>query len=128
MVVGGYAVAFHGYSRSTGDIDLWIRCSRKNAEKVWKALKRFGAPLFDLTVKDLHTLGTVFQMGVIPSRIDLILKIDGVTYEEAWKAHISIDIDGMTIPVIGKDHLLINKKASNRPKDQNDILWIESEF
>lgn len=127
MVVGGFAVAFHGYLRSTGDIDLWIRCSAENAKRVWKALQEFGAPLFDLTLDDLQTPGTVFQMGVIPTRIDVILKIDGVDFDDAWKDHTMIGVEDMSVPVIGKEHLLINKKASNRPKDQNDILWLESE-
>ena len=127
MVVGGFAMAFHGYTRATGDIDLWISCSTENAERVWKALLEFGAPLFDLTLDDLKTPGMVFQMGVVPSRIDVIMEIDGVDFEGAWKEHKIVEIDGMQIPVIGKTQLLVNKKATGRPKDLNDVLWIESE-
>lgn len=127
MVVGGFAMAFHGYTRATGDIDLWIRCSSNNAERVWKALQKFGAPLFNLTLDDLKTPGMVFQMGVVPSRIDVIMEIDGVDFESAWKEHKVVEIDRMEVPVIGKTQLLVNKKATGRPKDLNDVLWIESE-
>jgi Nucleotidyl transferase of unknown function (DUF2204) len=127
MVVGGYAMAFHGYVRATGDIDLWIRPSDENAEKVWLALKQFGAPLFDLTKVDLKTLGMVFQIGMIPNRIDVITQIDGVEFEDAWKEHKTVEIDGLQIPIIGKIQLLINKKSTGRPKDNIDALWLQSE-
>lgn len=127
LVVGGYAMSFHGYVRGTGDIDLWIRASSENAEKVWQALKTFGAPLFDLSVDDLQILGTVYQIGVIPSRIDVITEIDGVDFEEAWKERQNVEIEGLNIPVIAKPHLLLNKKATGRPKDLNDVLWMEGE-
>ena len=127
MVVGGYAMAFHGFVRATGDIDLWIRCSEKNADGVWKALQKFGAPLFDLKVEDLQTPGMVFQIGLAPSRIDVITQIDGVDFEDAWKEHEIVEIEGLKIPVIGKVQLLINKRSTGRPKDRNDVLWLESE-
>jgi hypothetical protein len=127
LVVGGYAMAFHGYVRATGDIDLWIRCSHDNAEKVWRALQVFGAPLFDWTVDDFQTPGMVFQIGVVPSRIDVITKIDGVDFENAWATREIVNVEELTIPVITKAHLLLNKKATGRPKDLNDVLWIESE-
>ena len=127
MVVGGYAMAFHGYVRATGDIDLWIHASPENAERVWQALKTFGAPLFDLTKTDLQTLGIVFQIGLVPSRIDVITQIDGVEFEDAWKEHQTVEIDGLQIPIIGKTQLLINKKSAGRPKDNIDALWLQSE-
>jgi hypothetical protein len=127
LVVGGYAMAFHGFVRATGDIDLWIRCSDENAEKVCRALQKFGAPLFDLKMQDLKTPGMIFQIGMIPSRIDVITQIDGVDFEEAWAEHKAVEIEGLKISVIGKAHLLVNKKSTDRPKDRNDALWLESE-
>lgn len=127
LVVGGYAMAFHGYVRATGDIDLWIRISDENAEKVWRALERFGAPLFDLNLDDLKTPGMVFQIGIVPSRIDVITAIDGVEFEEAWREHKTIEIENLQIPVIGKTQLLINKQSTGRPKDRNDALWLLDE-
>lgn len=126
LVVGGYAMAFHGYVRATGDIDLWIRSTPENAERVWKALNTFGAPLFDLTKEDLQTPGMVFQMGLPPSRIDIITEIDGVEFEEAWKKRNTIEYKESLIPLIDKHLLLVNKKATGRPKDLNDVLWLES--
>lgn len=127
LVVGGYAMAFHGYVRATGDIDLWIRASDDNAEKVWRALKTFGAPLFDLNIEDLKTPGMVFQIGLVPSRIDVITQINGVEFDEAWNEHETVEIEGLTIPVIGKTQLLKNKKSTGRVKDRNDALWLEDE-
>lgn len=125
MVVGGYAIAFHGYVRGTGDIDLWIRISDENSERVWKALKTFGAPLFDLSIEDLKAAGMVFQMGLPPNRIDIINKIKGVDFDEAWPNRTFIEIHGLTIPIVAKPELLINKRAMNRPKDLADIIWLE---
>jgi hypothetical protein len=127
LVVGAYAMAFHGFVRATGDIDLWIRISEENAAKVWRALERFGAPLFDLSLEDLQTPEMVFQIGIVPSRIDIITQIDGVEFDEAFKAHKIVEIEGLKIPVIGKSHLLINKQSTDRIKDRNDALWLESE-
>ena len=120
-------MAFHGYVRATGDIDLWIQCSDENAEKVWRALQTFGAPLFDLNIEDLKTLGMVFQIGLVPSRIDVITQIDGVDFEDAWKEHKTVEIENLQIPVIGKTQLLTNKKSTGRAKDRNDALWLEDE-
>lgn len=127
MIVGGYALAFHGLVRATGDIDLWIRCSEENAKKVWRALQKFGAPLFNLNIEDLKIPGIVFQIGMPPSRIDVITQIDAVDFSEAWREHKTVEIEGLEIPVIGKTHLLVNKKSTGRAKDRNDVLWLESE-
>lgn len=127
LVVGAYAMAFYGFVRATGDIDLWIRCSDENAERVWRALQIFGAPLFDLNIEDLKTPGMVFQIGLVPSRIDVITQIDGVEFEDAWKEHKTVEIENLQIPVIGKAQLLINKKSTGRAKDRNDALWLQDE-
>jgi hypothetical protein len=127
LVVGGYAMAFHGYVRATGDIDLWILRSDENAERVWRALQTFGAPLFDLNIENLKTPGMVFQIGLVPSRIDVITQIDGVEFQEAWKEHKTVEIENLLIPVIGKTQLLINKESTGRAKDRNDALWLKGE-
>src|SRR5580765_3852574 len=125
LIVGGIAMAFHGYVRGTGDIDFWIRISDDNAERVWRALRRFGAPTFDLEKKDLLIKGTVFQIGVIPNRIDIINSIEGVEFEEAWPTRNIAVFEDLRIPTISKPLLLKNKRATGRPKDQIDVLWIE---
>lgn len=127
LLVGGYALGFHGYSRGTGDIDLWIRRDQANSEKVFRALQRFGAPLFDVNGDDFLVENTVFQIGAPPNRIDVITDIDGVDFDEAWPERKVTVVDGIEVPLIGKTWLLINKKATGRPKDIPDILWLERE-
>lgn len=126
MVVGGYAIAFYGYVRGTGDIDLWIRVSNENADRAWRALKIFGAPLFDLKKADLLTPGIVFQMGIPPNRIDIINQITGVDFDEAWTLRTHVEYENLRIPLIGKAQLLENKRKMDRPKDRADIVWLES--
>jgi hypothetical protein len=127
LLVGAYAMAAHGCPRATGDIDLWIRPSGENAERVWRALKRFKAPVRDLTIADLTTSELVFQIGVAPRRIDLLTSIDGVDFDEAWPRRKMIEVDGQRLAVLGRDDLIRNKKACPRSKDQADALWLESE-
>jgi hypothetical protein len=126
LVVGAYAMAAHGYPRATGDIDIWVRPSRENAERVLRALRAFGAPLFDLGPEDLVRNDTVFQIGLAPSRIDLLTGITGVTFEEAWPHRTTTTIGETRIPVLGLNELLRNKRATGRPKDQADVVWLES--
>ena len=125
LVVGAYALAAHGLPRATGDIDFWVRPSLENADAVMEALREFGAPLGDLTRDDLARPGTVFQIGVAPRRIDVLTSIDGVAFPEAWGGRETRTIDGLAIPVLSRAHLLQNKRATNRPKDQLDADWLE---
>lgn len=127
LLVGAYALAAHGLPRATGDMDIWIRCSDENAQRVWRALQRFGAPLFDLTANDLQTPGLVFQIGVVPQRIDILTAIDGVLFDEAWSQRKTVEIEGLIIAVIGRTQLIQNKKAAGRPKDLADVAWLETE-
>ncbi len=120
LLVGGYAVGLHAIPRFTKDLDIFIRPDDPNASRVFAALQAFGAPLADLSPKDLATPGTVFQVGVAPNRIDVINKIDGVTFDEAWDGRTSTTYGGQTVPVIGKAELLRNKIASGRPQDLID--------
>lgn len=86
LVVGAHALAAHGLPRATGDLDLWVRPSRDNAERVWRALESFGAPLDELTLEDPSRPEVVFQIGVVPRRIDVLTSITGVSFEEAWES------------------------------------------
>jgi len=121
LIVGAYAVGAHGIPRATGDIDIWVRPTPENAGCVMRALKRFGAALLDLTEEDLAKPDTVFQLGVAPSRIDVMTGISGVTFEQAWPGRVTIAVEGLAVPVIGRDELLRNKAASGRPKDLIDL-------
>jgi hypothetical protein len=124
LLVGAYAMAAHGRPRATGDIDILVRPSTENATRVIRALKRFGAPLLDLTEADLATPGIVFQIGVQPRRIDIMTEVDGVDFEEAWTTRVTREVDGLRIPVIGRETLLRSKRAAGRPKDQADVAWL----
>jgi hypothetical protein len=125
LVVGAYALAAHGLPRSTGDIDLWVRPTRENAARVWQALQAFGAPLFNLTQEDLEEPGIVFQIGLPPNRIDILTRISGVEFEEAWGNRLEIQVEGRPIPVLGRQELVKNKQASGRPKDLLDVQALE---
>ncbi len=124
LVVGAYAMAAHGLPRATGDIDIWVRATPENAERVLRALQAYGAPLFDLTLADLVRPDTVFQIGIAPSRVDLMTGISGVGFEEAWRNRLTITLEGQLVPVIGLTELLRNKAATGRPKDQADLVWL----
>jgi hypothetical protein len=125
LLVGAYAMAAHGLPRATGDMDIWIRRSEENAARVWRALQRFGAPLAGLTRDDLKALDLVFQIGVAPCRIDILTSIDGVQFDEAWSSREVIEVEGLTIGVIGRSHLIRNKKIVGRPQDIVDVAWLE---
>ena len=127
MLVGAYAMASHGLPRATGDMDIWIRAAPENAPRVWEAITAFGCPLHDLSVEDLYTPDTVFQIGVAPRRIDILTSIDGVDFDDAWPGRYEAPIEGLSVPVIGREHLIQNKRAAGRPKDLADVAWLESE-
>jgi predicted nucleotidyltransferase len=126
LLVGGYAMACHGHPRATGDLDLWIRGDPQTASKVFRALKEFGAPMHDLTVEDLSTPGIVFQIGIEPSRIDILTSISGVQFDDAWERRMNIELEGLSIPVIGRNDLITNKRAIGRPKDIADAETLDS--
>jgi hypothetical protein len=123
LVVGAHAVALHGVPRATGDLDVWFPPEAANAERVWKALAAFGAPLSALGFEqqDLADVDQVFQIGVPPRRIDLLTGISGVTFDEAWPERVVARVSGLDVPFIGRQALLRNKRASGRAKDLADI-------
>jgi len=125
LVVGAYAMAAHGAPRATGDLDIWVRPTAENAERVWAALESFGAPLSQLTQIDLQQAGNVFQIGVVPYRIDVLTRITGIDFEEAWRNRVQIVLEGHTIPVLGKMELIRNKRILGRPKDLGDVETLE---
>jgi hypothetical protein len=125
LLVGAHALAAHGPPRYTGDLDLWVRATPENANRVIAALRSFGAPLFDLTAEDLTQPGVVFQIGVVPRRIDILTSISGVDFEGAWERRQRLDIHGVSMGVIGKQDFIENKRAAGRPKDLLDIALLE---
>ena len=125
MLVGGYAVALHGWPRNTFDIDFWIMANPENAKAVMRAIKAFGAPLQGLTADDFHRPGMVFQIGAEPQRIDIISAVDGLDYADASSRAVKMNVDGLEIKVLSLDDLIINKRSSGRPKDVADAVTLE---
>lgn len=125
LVVGAHALAAYGPARATGDFDIWIRPTAENAERVWKALETFGAPRRKLTKDDLCVPDNVYQIGVAPSRIDLLTSITGVEFDDAWSHRYQAQINGISVAVISREDLLKNKRATGRPKDLADAAWLE---
>lgn len=121
QVVGAYALAAHGYPRATGDIDIWIEATSDNAAAVYRSLAQFGAPISTLTPEDLIADGTVFQIGIAPCRIDILNRIDGVSYQESKSDKHCVTLDGLTIPFLSKKHLIQNKLSTGRLRDKADI-------
>ena len=127
MLVGGYAFSAHGHPRGTLDIDFFIEATQENAEALWRALTEFGAPLASIGVSasDFARENFIYQVGVQPRRIDIITKIDGVEFPDAYARSVEAELDGIKLRVISLEDLLANKKAAGRPKDLVDVTAIE---
>jgi hypothetical protein len=121
LVVGAYALAVHGRPRATGDLDIWIDASQENASRVVSALRSFGAPLTNITERDLTTPETVFQFGLPPRRIDLLTSLTGVSFGDAWPERVLHVVEGLDVPFIGRKRLVINKRATGRTQDLADL-------
>ena len=109
LLVGAYALATHGFPRATAYIDILIKPDSENAFKLYKTLDKFGAPLEDISPDDFADPGIILQIGVAPRRIDILTKIDGMTFDEASKGKEIIKIENLMIPVISRQNLIINK-------------------
>ncbi|MGR3317759.1 MAG: nucleotidyltransferase domain-containing protein [Candidatus Anammoxibacter sp.] len=125
LVVGGYAVAFHGHPRATGDIDIWTAMTEDNAHKTVEALNEFGFNSPDLNGKLFLEKGRNIRMGNPPLRIGILTSIDGVEFEECFKNKETVSIDNIEINFISLVDLKKNKKASGRLQDLADIENLE---
>lgn len=121
LLIGGYAVAHYGYPRTTADLDLWLAVNPGNAERAAAALREFGFDVPQLTTTTLLAANKIVRLGAPPMRIELMTNISGVTFADCYKARVDAVIDGITIPVISLDDLKINKRASGRFKDLDDL-------
>lgn len=121
VVVGAFAVAWHGYARFTADLDILIRPGPPNSQRVLQALAEFGFRSLPISLADLSIAGQVIQLGVQPNRIDLLTGITGVTFEEVWESRISGTLDGVPVNFISRRELIRNKEATNRSKDRADV-------
>jgi hypothetical protein len=121
LIVGGHAVAYHGYPRTTGDIDFFVEVSEANASKLERVLARFGFGSLGLTAKDFLEPGTIVQLGYPPNRIDLVTSISGVAFADAWERRVCDCIEGLPMIFVDRQTLLANKATAGRPKDLADI-------
>ncbi len=122
LLVGGYAVGVYTEPRATKDLDVFVRSNSENSPKVFRALAEYGAPLAGMTPDDFNNRPTmVFQIGTPPLRIDILQRIAGVDFDEAWDARVEGSLDGIPTHVISKEHLIRNKLAVGRKQDLLDV-------
>ena len=132
LIVGGEAVIFHGHVRLTGDVDFFYSVDDANVERLYNVLLEFwnGDIPGSIEVSDLAIRGQIIQFGVPPNRIDLLNEIDGVAFRDAWPyrvvAFLASPVDSIIVPFIGLDQLVVNKTASGRPKDLDDLRFLRS--
>lgn len=121
LVVGGFAVAIHGYPRYTKDIDIWVDMERENAANLIHALSQFGFDSLHLTVEDFLIEDQIIQLGYPPSRIDILVTLPGVDFATCYRARKIIVIDEILVSFIDKADLIKNKRASGRHQDLADL-------
>jgi hypothetical protein len=121
LLIGGYAVSYHGYPRTTADMDVWVGISPDNAQKLVDVFRRFGMHDPSITPSLFQERGKIIRMGVPPMRIEVLTEIDGVAFVECYRARVTAVIDGQTVHLISSEHLRINKRASGRHKDLDDL-------
>ena len=126
LLVGGQAVIAHGYPRLTKDMDLWVRPTVDNGHRILRALAEFGTPLPDFRVKRFTESETLLMLGRDPFRIDLITQIPGLDFESAWARRTSVVLDGSEIPLISRQDLITNKKATGRLQDLADVEALQA--
>jgi len=123
ILVGGYSVVLHGYSRTTGDMDIWMERTSENYERIIKAFQIFGMPLFDMTESNFlsHPIWDVFTFGTPPVAIDIMVKIEGLNFEDVFQKAVYFEDDDLKIRTINRNDLIAAKKIAGRAKDINDL-------
>jgi hypothetical protein len=123
LLVGGFSVILHGYSRTTGDMDIWVERTKENYQKLKQAFLQFGMPVFDMTEDNFlfHPNWDVFTFGIPPVAIDVMVKVKGLDFEQCYQKSVVFEDDELKIRTIHKDNLIEAKKASGRSKDLDDL-------
>jgi hypothetical protein len=121
LLIGGYAVGYHGYPRATNDMDIWIALNPENAIKMTKVIKDFGFDTLDLSTELFLQKDRIVRMGLPPIRIEVLLEISGVQFDQCYEERIDAAIDDIPVKLINLKHLKINKRASGRYKDLDDL-------
>ena len=125
LIVGGHAVAFHGYPRFTDDMDCLVRPSRENGVRIVSALRQFGFASLGLTPADFEAEDRMVQLGRAPNRVDLLTRLHDVEFDDAWASKVVGEIDGVPLWFIDRESLLRSKRATGRPQDLADVAYIE---
>lgn len=121
LIVGGYALAFHGRPRFTGDIDFWIGVSADNAERLMRVLRDFGFGSLTLTAQDFMNEDIVVQFGYEPNRIDIITSVTGLDFETSFEHSVKVNLDGLMVNFLHLEDLKKNKASTGRKKDMDDL-------
>jgi len=121
VIVGGYALAFHGAPRYTGDLDIMVKADSENAARIIKALEKFGFGEAGLTPDDFQQVEKVVQLGVPPVRVDILTSLTGVSSDEAFSGRVEGTYGGVSVYFLGRDQLVANKRALGRKRDLADI-------
>lgn len=125
LIVGAFALAVHGHVRATKDLDVWVRPSPDNAERVLKAVREFGGSIEGLSAEDFTVPGTIIQLGVAPTRIDLLTRIQGLDFETAWGSRVEATYGDQRVFVLSRADLIASKRAAARPQDLADLQALE---
>jgi hypothetical protein len=126
LVVGGYAFGFHVEPRTTKDLDIWVDPSPENVRLLYRALAEFGAPLAEVTEENFRNPDLVYQIGVPPNRIDIIMGLENITFDAAWKNRYETTYAEEKVYVVSRDDLIKIKRAAGRPQDLEDVKGLES--
>jgi hypothetical protein len=121
LIIGGYAVIKHTEPRYTKDLDFWVSVEDDNPERLYRALKRFGAPLTNLSSEDFSREGFFYTMGMAPRRVDILFNLTDLDFDECWKRRVESDLGGVTVYFISASDLIINKEAVGRYQDLADV-------
>jgi hypothetical protein len=125
LIVGGYAAMIHTEPRYTKDLDIWVDRSEANAEALFQALARFGAPLKGLRPTDFTEPDVYYQIGMEPVRIDIMTSVAGLSFASAWDHRVVVDFDGESAGVLAREDLLLSKKAAGRMRDHKHIRSLQ---
>ena len=121
LVVGAHAVAFHAQPRFTKDLDVWVPAELNDPQRIYDALKAYGAPLRGVAAEDFARAGTFLQIGVAPVRVDIMTEVPGLSAQEAWKQRVKTRYGNVSIYVLGRSDVIKAKQVSGRPQDKLDL-------
>jgi len=125
LIVGAFALAVHGHLRATKDLDVWVRPTADNAARVLEAVSAFGGSMNGLSAADFNVPGTIVQLGVAPTRIDILTRVAGLDFESAWTSRIEASYGDQKVFVVSRADLIASKRAASRPQDLADLSALE---